>query len=313
MNGSTNGYHALASGEGEGNEGEIEAWVAEADPRFGEEEDVEDRGEAGKAGKWVWQKGRRNAANDTPCPSPSKFFDRRSSLRPRDLIDPLLAGEGREDGGEEKRLLAGWNRIGTEAWKRRVSMAFVCFLVLVGDGNRGLVLPTLQGYIGKFGGTSGDVGLANAGFSLGRLIAAPLFGYWMDQRNTGEVLLFSMVVCAVCNFFYTYASYACICMPVSPAVVIIVSRACLGFGASILGVGRAYIAKQTSKAERGPYIAILCALQYVSHSTCFFPRPDSLSKSILTLASSTVGVGSYLFLRVRRFLRPASPSPHLSA
>lgn len=145
------------------------------------------------------------AAEDTPCPSPSKFGsfgDRPGSIRPGGLTEPLLAGEG------DSPALGGWARLGTDAWKRRASMVFICYLVLVGDGNRGLVLPTLQGYLGKFGGTSKAVGIANAGFSAGRLLAAPIYGYWMDKRNTGEVVLFSMVVCAACNLLYTYASYA---------------------------------------------------------------------------------------------------------
>lgn len=222
------------------------------------------------------------AAEDTPCPSPSKFGsfgDRPGSIRPGGLTEPLLAGEG------DSPALGGWARLGTDAWKRRASMVFICYLVLVGDGNRGLVLPTLQGYLGKFGGTSKAVGIANAGFSAGRLLAAPIYGYWMDKRNTGEVVLFSMVVCAACNLLYTYATYVgCICKYVNPAVAIVASRTILGFGASILGVGRAYIAKQTSKAERGPYIAVLCALQYAGFTlTAFISMIDFQGVESLSL------------------------------
>ena len=62
------------------------------------------------------------------------------------------------------------------------------------------------------------------------------------------------------------------------------SRTILGFGASILGVGRAYIAKQTSKAERGPYIAVLCALQYAGFTlTAFISMIDFQGVESLSL------------------------------
>jgi len=67
-------------------------------------------------------------------------------------------------------------------------------------------------------------------------------------------------------------------------VVIVASRTILGFGASILGVGRAYIAKQTSKAERGPYIAVLCALQYAGFTlTAFISMIDFQGVESLSL------------------------------
>ncbi|QDZ23465.1 MFS general substrate transporter [Chloropicon primus] len=260
-------------------DGEIEEWsLGEA----GDEDPYHRLGGGGEEerprGRWAWATGAQHArddasraAADTPCPSPPRFggswraafFDRKGSLRPTDLVDPLL---GEREGGR----LGGWARLGGEGARRRVSMVFICFIVLVGDGNRGLVLPTLQGYLSKFGGTSSAVGVANAGFSAGRLLAAPVYGYWMDQRNTGEVLLFSMAICAICNLLYTYASYVHVNGFLSPTFMIVASRTMLGVGASVLGVGRAYIAKQTSKAERGPYIAILCALQYAGFTLTAF-------------------------------------------
>ncbi len=236
-------------------------------------------GEHRRTSSWVWddRAGRRgdvrSGAGPARSPSSQSWFpnfkkygklERQDSFAPNPFIDPLVEAEyGTTD------YLGGWMRIGGGAWKRKVSMALICFLVLVGDANRGLVLPTLQGYMGKYGGDARDLGLANAGFSAGRLLAAPLFGYWMDRRNTGEVVLFSMILCALCNALYTYASELDV-LRVNPTVIIVASRTALGFGASILGVGRAYIAKQTSKAERGPYIAILCALQYAGFTLTAF-------------------------------------------
>ena len=190
-----------------------------------------------------------------------KCLGRSPSKRPTDLYDVLL-----KDGDEgAEPFLGGRLRMGSELFKRRMAIGIVFYTVLLGDANRGLVLPTLQGYLNKFGGTATQVGIANAGFSLGRLIAAPIYGYWMDKRNAGEVIVFSMVISAVANVMYTYASSLG-----EPTVVIVAMRTFLGVGASVLGVGRAYIAKITSKAERGPYIAILCALQYAGFTLTAF-------------------------------------------
>jgi len=144
---------------------------------------------------------------------------------------------------------------------RRLGFGLVFYLVLLGDGNRGLVLPTLQRYLGKYDGSAQLVGLANAGFSLGRLLVAPFYGLWMDRRSAGEVFVFTCVLSAGANLLYTYASWWSR-VGVDPAYVIVLSRTVLGAGASVLGVGRGYIGKKTAKAERGAYIALLCAFQY---------------------------------------------------
>ena len=208
--------------------------------------------------RWGWVPGR-----------PRKPRARTPSVRPgaSSLYSNLVPSDNPEHGAGEHGgyVLGGWMRMGSEAWRRRVSMGIVFFLVLLGDANRGLVLPTLQGYLGHFGGDATSLGLANAGFSLGRLLVAPFYGYWMDKRNAGEVIAFTMVICFVSNLVYTYCAYLD-----DPALVIIITRTFLGVGASVLGVGRAYIAKQTAKAERGPYIAVLSALQYAGFTLTAF-------------------------------------------
>ena len=88
-------------------------------------------------------------------------LQRLPSLRPSSLLDSLLGALGPGKNGEpdysNRKLLGGWVRVGRDGFRRRVSMVLICFLVLVGDANRGLVLPTLQEYIGIYGGNSSVV------------------------------------------------------------------------------------------------------------------------------------------------------------
>ena len=49
-----------------------------------------------------------------------------------------------------------------------------------------------------------------------------------------------------------------------------ISRGLCGVGASVLGVGRGYIGKMTSRADRAPFIALLCASQYAGFTLSAF-------------------------------------------
>ena len=112
--------------------------------------------------------------------------------------EPLL---GRAAGGAR-----GGGRGAAAAARRRAGgLGVVVFCVLAGDANRGLLLPTLQPYLGRFGGSALEVGACNAAFSLGRLLAAPLYGLWMDRRSPGEPLLAALGFAALANLVYTYA------------------------------------------------------------------------------------------------------------
>lgn len=185
------------------------------------------------------------------------------------------------------------------------SLVVVFYLVLIGDGNRGLVLPTLNRYIKKLGGTSLELGLANSGFSLGRMLVAPFYGYWMDNASPGIVFLLSSFICFFCNILYTCAAR----FPDGLSVVV-ASRTFLGVGASVLGIGRAYVSRVTHKGQRTAYFSLLSAIQFagftlfsgislIEHTGFEFMGiridTDTLPGLVLTLLYA-IGIGSLLFL-----------------
>jgi MFS family permease len=132
---------------------------------------------------------------------------------------------------------------------RRAALVLVFLAVLLGDTNRGLVLPTL---ILRLHGNAKAVGIANAGFSALRLTAAPFFGHWQDRRCSGEVLVLTSTVGLAANVAYSAAR---------TDAGVVAARCVLGIGSCVLGVGRAVVAKTTSTEERTPMLSLLSAVR----------------------------------------------------
>lgn len=210
------------------------------------------------------------------------------------------------------------NRSVKEKASAVLSIAIVFYLVLLGDGNRGLVLPTLNRYIYKLGGTSLELGMANSGFSLGRMLVAPLYGYWMDNTSPGIVFLFSSCICFLCNIMYTAAGKFS-----DGLAVVVASRTVLGVGASVLGIGRAYVSKVTNKSQRTAYFSFLSAIQYAGFTLfsgiSLFKDSgftilgvkitmDTLPGMVLTLLYA-LGIGSLLLLANDLFKSTEELSP----
>jgi len=99
------------------------------------------------------------------------------------------------------------------------TMSSVCFIclclgVFLGDSSRGLVAPSLTPYIeqarspspaspslanarAQAGGSSSFVGWTNGVYSVGRLVAAPLFGWWGERRTYLEAILVNLSIFVV--------------------------------------------------------------------------------------------------------------------
>lgn len=72
------------------------------------------------------------------------------------------------------------------------------------------------------------LGWVVAAYSLGQLIASPIFGFWADKRPTREPLLVAMVINVVFSLLYCY----CGAIPAGVAgYILIVARAMVGIGA----------------------------------------------------------------------------------
>jgi hypothetical protein len=157
-----------------------------------------------------------------------------------------------EDSASLARPSADAGAGASPAQLRRAALAIVFAAVLLGDSNRGLVLPTL---ILRLHGNARAVGAANAGFSAARLAAAPALGHWQDARCSGEVLVLTTMVSLLANAAYAAAR---------TDSGVIAARTVLGIGSCVLGVSRAVVAKTTTAEERTPMLALLSAVRYLA-------------------------------------------------
>ena len=72
------------------------------------------------------------------------------------------------------------------------------------------------------------LGWVVAAFSLGQLVASPLFGIWSDYRPPREPVILSLLVSLVANIVYCYAE----AFPGgSPRYVLMAARVAIGVGA----------------------------------------------------------------------------------
>mmetsp|Transcript_15740 Transcript_15740/g.23959 ORF Transcript_15740/g.23959 Transcript_15740/m.23959 type:complete len:510 (+) Transcript_15740:151-1680(+) len=135
--------------------------------------------------------------------------------------------------------------------------SIVCFVVLIGDMSRGVMFPTLWPLIESIGGSTITLGYAVASFSFGRILAAPVFGYWSDRvSGYRSILITSCSLLVVGTLVYAQA----------PAIgkrgFLIAAQMILGIGSGTLGVTRSYVAAVTPHRQRTTYMAWLTAVQY---------------------------------------------------
>uniref|UniRef100_A0A8C0IUX6 Major facilitator superfamily domain containing 8 n=1 Tax=Chelonoidis abingdonii TaxID=106734 RepID=A0A8C0IUX6_CHEAB len=108
-------------------------------------------------------------------------------------------------------------------------------------------------------------------YSLGQMIASPLFGLWSNYRPRREPLLVSIAISVAANCLYAYVH-----LPTSHnKYYMLVARALVGFGAGNVAVVRSYIAGATSLTERTSAMANTSACQAIGFilgpvfQTCF--------------------------------------------
>lgn len=74
------------------------------------------------------------------------------------------------------------------------STLVVYFNVLTGDMSRGIFLPTLWLYVHSLGGSKSFLGMIVSSYSMGRIIAAPAFGYLSENIGHQQTMIFCNVV-----------------------------------------------------------------------------------------------------------------------
>ncbi|XP_005069739.1 major facilitator superfamily domain-containing protein 8 [Mesocricetus auratus] len=143
-----------------------------------------------------------------------------------------------------------WDMVETQEhyksrWRSVRILYLTMFLSSVGFS---IVIMSIWPYLQKIDQTANAsfLGWVIASFSLGQMVASPLFGLWSNYRPRKEPLIISIFISVVANCLYAYVHV--------PAAhnkyYMLIARGLVGFGAGNVAVVRAYIAGATSLQER---------------------------------------------------------------
>nr|XP_060166329.1 major facilitator superfamily domain-containing protein 8-like [Globicephala melas] len=122
-----------------------------------------------------------------------------------------------------------------------------------------IVLMSIWPYLQKIDQTADAsfLGWVIASFSLGQMVASPIFGLWSNYRPRKEPLTVSIFISVAANCLYAYVQ-----VPASHnKYYMLVARGLVGFGAGNVAVIRSYIAGATSLQERTSSMANTSACQ----------------------------------------------------
>ncbi|RMB99544.1 hypothetical protein DUI87_23797 [Hirundo rustica rustica] len=112
-----------------------------------------------------------------------------------------------------------------------------------------------------------------ASYSIGQMVASPLFGLWSNYRPRREPLVISTAISVAANCLYAYVH-----LPHSHnKYYMLTARALVGFGAGNVAVVRSYIAGATSLTERTSAMANTSACQAVGF--ILGPGSDALNQN----------------------------------
>ncbi|XP_057561576.1 major facilitator superfamily domain-containing protein 8 isoform X1 [Hippopotamus amphibius kiboko] len=190
-----------------------------------------------------------------------------ASLQVEAEQEPLLGD--RTPGSRE------WDIIETEEhyrsrWRSIRILYVTMFLSSVGFS---IVIMSIWPYLQKIDQTASAsfLGWVIASFSLGQMVASPIFGLWSNYRPRKEPLIVSIFISVAANCLYAYVH-----VPASHnKYYMLVARGLVGFGAGNVAVIRSYIAGATSLQERTSSMANTSACQALGFilgpvfQTCF--------------------------------------------
>ncbi|NXB40667.1 MFSD8 protein, partial [Eulacestoma nigropectus] len=155
-------------------------------------------------------------------------------------------------------------------WRSIWIMYLTMFLSSVGFS---IVIMSVWPYLQKIdpAADASFLGWIIASYSIGQMVASPLFGLWSNYRPRREPLVISTAISVAANCLYAYVH-----VPHSHnKYYMLTARALVGFGAGNVAVVRSYIAGATSLAERTSAMANTSACQAVGFilgpvfQTCF--------------------------------------------
>lgn len=164
------------------------------------------------------------------------------------------------DSAENTPLLrddtAGDENADRSRWRSIRVMYFTMFLSSVGFT---IVITSIWPYLKKIDDSADAsfLGWVVAAYSLGQMVASPLFGLWSNHRPRREPLVCSILINVSANIYYAYVH-----LPTSHNKIhMLLARAFVGFGAGNVAVVRSYVAEATSLKERTCAMANMSACQ----------------------------------------------------
>ncbi|XP_042256445.1 major facilitator superfamily domain-containing protein 8 [Thunnus albacares] len=165
-----------------------------------------------------------------------------------DDTTPLLRDDASSDDSQDEDYKSRWRSI-------RV-MYFTMFLSSVGFT---IVITSLWPYLQKIDDSANAsfLGWVVAAYSLGQMVASPIFGLWSNYRPRREPLVCSIFINLSANIYYAYAYLP----KTNNKFHMLMSRAFVGFGAGNVAVVRSYVAGATSLKERTNAMANMSACQ----------------------------------------------------
>ncbi|XP_069487203.1 major facilitator superfamily domain-containing protein 8 [Ambystoma mexicanum] len=140
-------------------------------------------------------------------------------------------------------------------WSIRI-MYLTMFLSSVGFS---IVITSIWPYLHKIDATADAsfLGWVIASYSLGQMVASPLFGLWSNYRPRREPLVVSISISVAASILYSYVHVP----NYNNKYYMLMSRALVGFGAGNVAVVRSYVAGATSLSERTSAMANISACQ----------------------------------------------------
>ncbi|XP_068947289.1 major facilitator superfamily domain-containing protein 8 isoform X2 [Petaurus breviceps papuanus] len=169
--------------------------------------------------------------------------------------EPLLGNQGPGSRSSE------WDIVETEQhyrsrWRSIRILYLTMFLSSVGFS---IVIMSIWPYLQKIDPTAdaGFLGWIIASYSLGQMVASPLFGIWSNFRPRKEPLVISIFISVAANCLYVYVHLP----PSHNKYYMLAARGLVGFGAGNVAVVRSYIAGATSLQERTGAMANTSASQ----------------------------------------------------
>uniref|UniRef100_A0A4W3JL43 Major facilitator superfamily domain containing 8 n=1 Tax=Callorhinchus milii TaxID=7868 RepID=A0A4W3JL43_CALMI len=141
-------------------------------------------------------------------------------------------------------------------WRSIRVMYITMFLSSIGFS---IVISSIWPFLLKVDTTadSSFLGWVIAAYSLGQMVASPLFGLWSNYRQRREPLIISILINVMANLLYAYVS----AIPSHKKYFMLMARAFVGFGAGNVAVVRSYVSGATSLQERTSAMANMSACQ----------------------------------------------------